>query len=221
MSHRRPFLWPIVSAVVGLLVFVVALPQQWKSWAPGMLGRPSLHLGLDLAGGTQLDFRVSEEELQSQLESVRKDLDVMQKSGGDTQKIGQLQAEERSITDQRGNLIDMTAFAIRPKPPLIAINRSKLPRWSSPFVPNFDAVFLKIPDIGIALEKPQQLMKNRSGMKLLGRDQRKTPCKIIADLTPEDRESPSPGTITLLDSIAQHIRKERKILSHGFPLFTY
>jgi hypothetical protein len=42
-----------------------------------------------------------------------------------------------------------------------------------PFVPDAHAMFLQIPDVRIAGQKPQQLMDDRFQMQLLGRDQGK------------------------------------------------
>ena len=76
MAHRRSIItWPAVTAVIGVLALLIALPQEWKGWAPSFLSRQGLHLGLDLAGGTQLDFRISEEEINKQLEEVNAEID--------------------------------------------------------------------------------------------------------------------------------------------------
>jgi preprotein translocase subunit SecD len=61
-QDSRSSFWPVVTCIVAVICLLVSLPDSWKGWAPSFL-KPSLHLGLDLAGGTQLDFRISEDEI--------------------------------------------------------------------------------------------------------------------------------------------------------------
>jgi hypothetical protein len=106
MASKRVTFWPIATAVVGLLALLIALPSEWKGWAPGFLARPGLHLGLDLAGGTQLDFRISEEEITKQLAEVDAEIDRLQKSGGSTEQINIARAQKQSIQSQQSNLVE-------------------------------------------------------------------------------------------------------------------
>ncbi len=105
MAARRSPLWPIVTVIVAIAVMLVAMPQEWKKWAPSFIQAPSLHLGLDLAGGTQLDFRISEEEITSQLADLDKQIAAAQQEGGGN-ALAQLQAERQSIQDQKQNLME-------------------------------------------------------------------------------------------------------------------
>lgn len=106
MPKRRSTLWPIVTALVAVLVVLIALPQQLRGWAPSFLRRPGLHLGLDLAGGTQLDFRISEEEIRSQLAGIQKDLDAKRKANAPLDEINSLEAQEKSVETQQSNLVE-------------------------------------------------------------------------------------------------------------------
>lgn len=106
MASRSSSFWPIVTAVLGVLVIVIALPQQWKqSWAPGFLS-PDFHLGLDLAGGTQLDFRISESEIEEQLTSIDMQIAEAEAQGAGSENILQLQNERLIIEQQRTNLVE-------------------------------------------------------------------------------------------------------------------
>ena len=91
-----------VTVALGVIVVFLALPQQWKSWAPGFLRNPALHLGLDLAGGTQLDFRISEEEIRKQLADL--DAQIAKASGSGV--IADLQAQKASVQEQQRNLVE-------------------------------------------------------------------------------------------------------------------
>ncbi|NOS68101.1 MAG: protein translocase subunit SecD [Candidatus Peribacteraceae bacterium] len=108
MASRRTLLWPLVTAALGVSALLIALPADWKQLPPGLpqISWPGLHLGLDLAGGTQLDFRISEEEIRKQLADVDAEIDRLQKSGGQVEEINLAQAQRQSIVDQRSNLVE-------------------------------------------------------------------------------------------------------------------
>jgi len=78
MASRRISTWPALAIIVGLSLAIIALPQGARMWAPGFLRAPMLHFGLDLAGGTQLDFRISEKEVQDQIKSLEKEIAQME-----------------------------------------------------------------------------------------------------------------------------------------------
>jgi protein-export membrane protein SecD len=103
ISRNR--LWPVLIAVTAVLLVIVALPQEVRFWAPGPLASARLHLGLDLAGGTQLDFRISEQELRSQIETIEGELRTAQQ-GADSAVIGQLQAQVQALQEQQRNLVE-------------------------------------------------------------------------------------------------------------------
>ncbi|MSR87046.1 protein translocase subunit SecD [Candidatus Peribacteria bacterium] len=106
MPKNRTLTWPLVTLVVGALALLIALPQEWKGWAPGFLSRPALHLGLDLAGGTQLDFRISEEEIRKQLDEVNTEITRLEKSGAPAEELNIARSQRQSIQDQQGNLVE-------------------------------------------------------------------------------------------------------------------
>ena len=100
-SNRRTF-WVVASAAIGLYLLLVALPQSWKQWAPAFIRNTELHLGLDLAGGTQLDFRISEEEIRNQ----RAQIAEMERQGRPATEIEPLRAQQLSIDEQEKNLVE-------------------------------------------------------------------------------------------------------------------
>lgn len=106
MFSRRTFFWPSVTIAIGAIALFLALPQKWKVWAPEFLRKPGLHLGLDLAGGTQLDFRISEEEMRKQLEDVNAEIDRLKKKGAATQDLNIALAQLQSIRDQQSGLVE-------------------------------------------------------------------------------------------------------------------
>lgn len=101
---KRSSSWPAATAIAGLALLFVALPGEWKSALPSWLN-PPFHFGLDLAGGTQLDFRISEDEIRSQMEQVDADIaEAEQAGGGDRLTI--LRNERRVLEDQQQNIVE-------------------------------------------------------------------------------------------------------------------
>lgn len=106
MASRSPRFWPAVTVVIGALVLIIALPDGLKQgWAPSFL-KPGFHLGLDLAGGTQLDFRISESEIQQQLENINAQLKELEAQGGGGEQANILRAEKIAIEEQQANLVE-------------------------------------------------------------------------------------------------------------------
>ncbi|MFA6039850.1 MAG: protein translocase subunit SecD [Candidatus Peribacteraceae bacterium] len=106
MSRSRASFWPIVTVIVGVLIVLIALPQEWKTWAPGIIRTPTLHLGLDLVGGTQLDFRISEEEINRQMAQLEKDIATLEEKNAPAADINKLQAQQYSIQEQKRSLVE-------------------------------------------------------------------------------------------------------------------
>lgn len=104
MTNRSSLTWPAISLCAGLLILLIALPQEWKGWAPAFLRAPSLHFGLDLAGGTQLDFRISEAEIEQQLADL--DVRIAEAKAMPPDQANLLQYERQIVEDQRTNLVE-------------------------------------------------------------------------------------------------------------------
>lgn len=106
MASRSPSVWPIISVVAAIFVVLIALPSSLKKgWAPSFLN-PGFHFGLDLAGGTQLDFRISENEIQDQLKALDAQISTLQSQGAGGTEVLQLQNERAAIQAQQQNLVE-------------------------------------------------------------------------------------------------------------------
>lgn len=103
-SKQRSRFWSGVTIVALTLCVIVALPDSWKPWAPSFL-KPSLHLGLDLAGGTQLDFRISEDEINARKQELKDRIEQM-KTEGKGEEVQRLQFELQSTELQHQNLVE-------------------------------------------------------------------------------------------------------------------
>jgi protein-export membrane protein SecD len=102
---QRSSAWPAATAIAGLVLLFVALPSGWKSWAPSWFN-PPFHFGLDLAGGTQLDFRISEDELRAQLAQVETDLAAAEAAQAGSDTLNVLREQRRVIQDQQQNIVE-------------------------------------------------------------------------------------------------------------------
>lgn len=104
MASRSSY-WPAVTVIAGLFILVVALPSQWKTWAPSFLN-PSFHFGLDLAGGTQLDFRISEDEIKAQLADLNKAIAEAEAGSASGTTLAELQNQRAAVIAQQQNLVE-------------------------------------------------------------------------------------------------------------------
>ncbi len=105
-SSRTPYLWPAATAIAGLFIAIIALPSEYKQWAPAFLQQPDYHFGLDLAGGTQLDFRISEQEIQQQITAIDARIAEMEAQGTTGEEIDKLRADRAAIVEQSGKLVE-------------------------------------------------------------------------------------------------------------------
>lgn len=106
MPTRRPYLGPSVAGLCALFVLVILLPQGWKGWAPAFLQNATFHFGLDLAGGTQLDFRISEQEIEDQYNRLTYEIESLERAGASASTIAELQEQQQIVEEQRSNLIE-------------------------------------------------------------------------------------------------------------------
>ena len=77
------------------------------------------------------------------------------------------------LRNQIIDLIDVHSVSAAPIPPLRAINAAKLAVFVSPFIPDRDAVFVQVANVGVAAQKPEQLVNDRFQVQLFGCQQRK------------------------------------------------
>ncbi len=104
MPAQRSSSWPIVTLAVGILALIIALPNSMKPWAPSFL-KPELHLGLDLAGGTQLDFRIDESRMAERRTQI---VTAIEQAKADNQNdlVLQRQVELQALDEQKTNVVE-------------------------------------------------------------------------------------------------------------------
>ncbi|MDA0375769.1 MAG: protein translocase subunit SecD [bacterium] len=106
MTRNKKLTWPTFTILIAICMAVIALPQSAKQWAPGFLKNPELHFGLDLAGGTQLDFRISEKEILEQITTLKREIAQLEARGSSNDKIIALQNQLASVEQQNLNVVE-------------------------------------------------------------------------------------------------------------------
>jgi len=117
--------------------------------------------------------------------------------------------------DEPGHLVDMAAVIIRPRPPLRTVDRSEVAVLVGPFIPDTDAVFLEIGDIGITLQEPEQFVDDRLQVQPFRGDDRKAVGEVESHLMPEDRTRARARAIAAVAASLQNVTEEVVILVHG------
>src|SRR5260370_39001463 len=118
--------------------------------------------------------------------------------------------------DEVGNLVDAASVRRRPGSPLRSIDRAEIAIGVSPFIPDRNAVFPEIFDVGIAFEEPQPLVHDGFERQLLGGQHRKSGGQIEAHLMAEDRQRTGAGAVLLLRAVRENPFEQIVILIHGF-----
>jgi len=104
-SPARTYGYPVLTILVGGAILLTALPGSMKTWAPEWM-QPTLHLGLDLQGGTQLDFRISESEIRKQIEDMQAKIAELEAIDGPQAEIDDLKAQISNIEFLSRNIVE-------------------------------------------------------------------------------------------------------------------
>ena len=76
-------------------------------------------------------------------------------------------------------------------------------------------MLVQIGDIGIAHQKPQQLVDDRLDVDFLGRHQRKTKGQIETQLSAEYGERTGAGAVRFADAVVANMAHEIEVLLHA------
>ena len=97
-----------------------------------------------------------------------------------------------------------------------AVNAAEIALLVGPLVPDGDAVFVQVAHVGVAAQKPEQLVDDRFEMEFLRGEQRKSLPQIETRLRAEDGNGPGPGAIHARLALFEHQPKQIVILAHVF-----
>ena len=118
------------------------------------------------------------------------------------------------LLDGAGNLVDGAAVRRSPGAPLLAVHRPELAVLVRPFVPDSDSVLAQPGNVGLAPQKPQQLVDHRAQMQLLRRDEGQAVREIEAQLLCEQRQRPRPGAVAFTRAGIADPAHELQVLLH-------
>ena len=104
--NRRPHGWLILTGIIAITIILIAIPNQWKPWAPTFVREFDFHFGLDLAGGTQLDFRISEDELRRQIKMIDDEIALLQEEGSASDRLLGLRTQQQAVHEQQQNIVE-------------------------------------------------------------------------------------------------------------------
>jgi len=117
--------------------------------------------------------------------------------------------------DHRGDLVDVAAVGRGEGPPLAAVDRAQFAVGVGPGVPDFDAVLLQVGDVGVALEKPQQLVDDRFEVQFFGGQHREAGSEVVADLPAEERAGAGAGAVALGRAVVEDVLQEVEVGPHA------
>ncbi|MCA9370585.1 MAG: protein translocase subunit SecD [Candidatus Peregrinibacteria bacterium] len=103
---KNHYTWPALVTIIAALLCIIVLPQDARQWAPSFVKTAQLHLGLDLAGGTQLDFRISEKEIAEQINALKSEIAQLEARGASNDKIIVLKNQLSSVEQQKESMVE-------------------------------------------------------------------------------------------------------------------
>jgi len=104
-------------------------------------------------------------------------------------------------------LVDMCPIRCRPASPLVPIYMAQLSIFIGPFIPDLYPMVVEVSCIGIAIEKPEQLMNDGFQVKFFGGHQWETILQVKAHLVTKSTYGTGPCTVLLAGSVLQHMCK--------------
>src|SRR3989344_855370 len=106
MMNRRPHGYLLLTGIIAIGIILIALPSQWKPWAPKFIREFDFHFGLDLAGGTQLDFRISEDELRQQITMMDDEIALLEQQGLAGDRLFSIRTQQQAALEQQKNIVE-------------------------------------------------------------------------------------------------------------------
>ena len=113
-----------------------------------------------------------------------------------------------------GYLVDSAAVVVGPRPPLMAIDRTKVAVLVGPFVPDGNLIVVQVLNVGVASQEPQQFMNDTAQMQLLRRQQRKAVGQVEAHLVAEHALRARARAVGLHSAFVEYALQQVKILFH-------
>ncbi|PIR52563.1 protein translocase subunit SecD [Candidatus Peregrinibacteria bacterium CG10_big_fil_rev_8_21_14_0_10_49_10] len=106
MAIKKTYTWPVLTCVISVFLVLIALPPRFKQWTPSFIREAGLHFGLDLVGGTQLDFRISEQEMNQQIADLSEKISKLEETHSTGDAIATLQLQRQNIELQQSTIVE-------------------------------------------------------------------------------------------------------------------
>ena len=119
------------------------------------------------------------------------------------------------LINEAGYLVDSGAVGLWPRAPLLAINGTEVAVFVGPFVPDFDAVFFEIGDVGIPFKEPEKLMNDGAEVKFLGGDAGEALPQVVAGLMAKNRECSRAGAVGAGFAVVENVLQKIEVGAHG------
>ena len=103
----------------------------------------------------------------------------------------------------------------------MTVDRTKVAVLVCPLIPYSHTMLLKVMHVGVATQKPQQLVDDRLEVELLGGEQGEAVSKIEAHLIAEHAHRARSRAVCLCGTLGKDAVKERKILLHDIVMYTF
>ena len=96
----------------------------------------------------------------------------------------------------------------------MSIHRAQVTGLGGPLIPDRDAVVFQILSIGVPVQKPQQLVNDRTQMAFFGGDQGKARAQVETHLIAKHTHGARSGTIFLAGAMLFDMAHQIQILLH-------
>ena len=125
------------------------------------------------------------------------------------------------LLDNVGDLVDMPAIGGGPGAPLVAVYGAEVAVFVGPFVPDGDVVFFQVADVGVAFEKPKELVDDGAQVELFGGEQGEALGEVEAHLVAEYGTGAGAGAVGLVGAVAEDVLHEVEVGLHGVGWWKY
>ena len=125
------------------------------------------------------------------------------------------------LLDNVGDLVDMPAVGGGPGAPLVAVYGAEVAVFVGPFVPDGDVVFFQVADVGVAFEKPKELVDDGAQVELFGGEQGEALGEVEAHLVAEYGTGAGAGAVGLVGAVAEDVLHEVEVGLHGVGWWKY
>jgi hypothetical protein len=102
------------------------------------------------------------------------------------------------------DLVDGSAFVIRPRTPLVTVDMPQISILIGPFIPDAYPVLLQVFYVCIAFQEPEQFVDNGFQMKFLGSQTREALVHIETHLVSEYADCTGSGAVAFFYAFSQY-----------------